>query len=236
MTGCGHNHRLPTPTGTKDPACQALENSGSGRTQDAAQGCLRLAVMTTGDVAQTGELERPRRLSRRGPTRRARRVLRAWEYLGLKAGSGTKSRRTRTYTSANDAANIGLWHRHHRSRCNRRREVQRARGPGPDLRGRRHWRVAGNFGVAVGFIFVEGDCDITGPRGILGAICRAGARRPVAFAAGNSTVFYSRDAINQWVGGNMGYQTLAWNEPEKTRDPGRGSKRGAAGWTGRPAP
>jgi hypothetical protein len=39
-----------------------------------------------------------------------------------------------------------------------------------------------------------------------------GTTTATAFTAGNSTILYSRDAVMTHVGGQMSYQTLAWNE------------------------
>ena len=71
--------------------------------------------------------------------------------------------------------------------------------------------ISGNL-LWRGLIYVEGDCEITGTAWILGAICVRGESTTDAFAAGNSTILYSQDAISIYVGGRMGYQTLAWNE------------------------
>lgn len=62
-----------------------------------------------------------------------------------------------------------------------------------------------------GMIYVEGDCKITGTPWIMGTVMVKGSA-DFEFSAGNCGIVYSEDAIQQYVGGLMPMQILAWRE------------------------
>lgn len=62
-----------------------------------------------------------------------------------------------------------------------------------------------------GMIYVEGDCKITGTPWIMGTVMVKGSA-DFQFSAGNCGIVYSEDAIQQYVGGLMPMQILAWRE------------------------
>jgi Tfp pilus assembly protein PilX len=62
-----------------------------------------------------------------------------------------------------------------------------------------------------GMIYVEGDCKITGTPWIMGTVMVKGSA-DFQFSAGNCGIVYSEDAIQQYVGGLMPMQVLAWRE------------------------
>jgi Tfp pilus assembly protein PilX len=62
-----------------------------------------------------------------------------------------------------------------------------------------------------GMIYVEGDCKITGNPWIMGTVMVKGTS-DFQFSAGNCGILYSEDAIQQYVGGLMPMQVLAWRE------------------------
>ena len=62
-----------------------------------------------------------------------------------------------------------------------------------------------------GMIYVEGDCKITGTPWIMGTVMVKGSA-DFQFSSGNCGIVYSEDAIQQYVGGLMPMQVLAWRE------------------------
>ena len=62
-----------------------------------------------------------------------------------------------------------------------------------------------------GLIYVEGDAKITGTPWIEGSII-VRQNADFNFSAGNCGVFYSQDAISQWVGSAMPMVTLSWRD------------------------
>ncbi|HMB68479.1 MAG TPA: pilus assembly PilX N-terminal domain-containing protein [bacterium] len=207
MAGCGHNHGLFTPVGTKIPGCYPWEKC-SGRTLDAVSNCL-IAVKTTGDVAVTGGSSDLEGFPVWSDTSSTNTFDNVWEYLGLTQDAWDEVKSRPDYTSANDSATPdGIMIVEHDATGGEKFNGQDGYGliyvnGDMDISGNLVWR---------GFIFVEGNCNITGTAWILGAICVRGVTSANAFAAGNSTILYSQDAISIYVGGRMGYQTLAWNE------------------------
>lgn len=207
MAGCGHNHDLFTPVGTKIPGCYPWEKCSS-RTLDATSNCL-IAVKTTGDIAETGGSSDLEGFPVWSDTSSTNTFDEVWEYLGLTQQVWDEVKSKPDYTSANDAANMdGIV------------IVDQNATGGEKFNGNTGFGliyvngdldISGNF-VWRGLIYVEGDCVITGTAWILGAICVRGTTTTDAFAAGNSTILFSQDAISLYVGGRLGYQTLAWNE------------------------
>lgn len=207
MAGCGHDHDLNTPVGTKIPGCYPWEECAN-RSQDAIQGCL-VAVMTTGDDAETGGASDLEGFPTWADTASVNTFYDVWDYLGISEEIWDDVKDDPDYTSANDAANMdGIVIVDGDATGGERFNGNVGQGliyVDGDM------EINGNF-VWKGFIFCEGDCTITGTAWILGAIAVRGVTTEDAFAAGNSTVLYSRDAISTLVGAQMGYQTLAWNE------------------------
>jgi hypothetical protein len=62
-----------------------------------------------------------------------------------------------------------------------------------------------------GMIYVEGDCKITGTPWIMGTVMVKGTS-DFQFSSGNCGILYSEDAIQQFVGGLMPMQVLAWRQ------------------------
>lgn len=62
-----------------------------------------------------------------------------------------------------------------------------------------------------GMIYVEGDCKITGTPWIMGTVMVKGSA-DFEFSSGNCGIEYSEDAIQQFVGGLMPMQVLAWRQ------------------------
>jgi PilX N-terminal len=62
-----------------------------------------------------------------------------------------------------------------------------------------------------GMIYVEGDCKITGTPWIMGTVMVKGTS-DFQFNSGNCGIVYSEDAIQQFVGGLMPMQILAWRQ------------------------
>jgi hypothetical protein len=207
MSGCGHNHDIATPVGTRIPGCRPFELCAN-RTADVTAGCL-VAVMTTGDIAATGGSSDLEGFPTWADTSSANNFFDIQDYLGISLNQWNEVRNNPDYTSSTDAVNMdGI-------------VVVEGDATGPE-------RWNGNVGTGLiyvngdmdisgnlvwkGMIYVEGDCDITGTAWILGAIMVRGTTTATAFSAGNSVILYSRDAISLYVGGQMSYQTLAWNE------------------------
>jgi hypothetical protein len=207
MAGCGHNHDVGTPDGTKIPGCYPFELC-SMRTTDLTDGCL-IAVMTTGDDAQTGGSSDLEGYPVWSDTSSTNSFFNVWEYLGIDQTTWNEVKSAPDYKSANDAANMdGICVVDGDATSSEKFNGNTGFGliyVNGDM------EIAGNF-VWRGLVYVEGDCKITGTAWILGAICVRGVTSTDAFAAGNSTILYSRDAINLYVGGRMAYRTLAWNE------------------------
>jgi hypothetical protein len=207
MAGCGHNHLITTPAGTKIPGCYPHEKC-SGRTLDATSNCL-IAVQTTGDVAQTGGSSDLEGFPVWSDTSSTNTFNNVWEYLGITQQTWDEVKSKPDYTSANDATSLdGILIRDGNATGGEKFNGNDGYGliyVNGDM------EISGNF-VWRGFVYVEGDCTITGTTWILGAICVRGTTTTNAFSAGNSTILYSQDAIGIYVGGRMGYQTLAWNE------------------------
>jgi hypothetical protein len=206
MSGCGHNHDLWTTAGTKIPDCRDWELCAN-RTLDAPEGCL-VAVMTTGDETTTGGSSDLEGFPTWSDTSSANTFYDVEQYLGISTAQWNQFRSHPDYTSANDAAVMdgsvivdGDATGGEKFNGNIGRGLIYVDGD-MDISGNFEWR---------GLIFVEGDCRITGTAWILGGICVRG-RTEDAFGAGNSTVLYSRDAIQMFVGDAFGYQTLAWSE------------------------
>ena len=207
MSGCGHNHDIGTPSGTKIPGCHPWELC-LNRTVDATAGCL-VAAMTTGDPALTGGSSDLEGFPTWADTSSANSFFDIEEYLGISLSTWQGVRDNPDYTSSNDAVNMNV--------------VVVVDG---DATGSEKFNgnvgtgliyvdgdmdISGNFEWR-GMIYVEGDCDITGTAWVLGAMIVRGTTSATAFSAGNSTILYSRDAIAMFVGGQMSYQVLAWNE------------------------
>ena len=207
MAGCGHNHDLFTPAGTKNPACQGFELC-AGRTLDSVAGCL-VSVMTTGDEAETGGASDLEGFPSWSDTSSTNAFFSVEEYLGLTTSAWEDIRDNADYSSANDAANMdGIVVVNHDATAGETFNGNVGTGliyvnGDMDISGNFEWR---------GLIYVEGNCTVTGTVWILGAIVVRGTTATDAFAAGNSTVLYSRDAISMFVGNQLEYQTLAWNE------------------------
>ncbi|NNE43447.1 MAG: hypothetical protein HKN12_04510, partial [Gemmatimonadetes bacterium] len=207
MAGCGHNHSLATTPGTKIPACNPFEEC-SFRTLDLTSGC-QVAVQTTGDVAATGGSSDLEGYPTWADTSSTNTFLEVWEYLGISQAQWLDIRNSPDYTSANDATNMdGIVVVSGDATSGEKFNGNVGRGllyVDGDL------DISGNFEWS-GFVYCEGNCTITGTAWILGAVAVRGTTTTNAFAAGNSTVLYSRDAINVYVGGRMKFQTLAWSE------------------------
>jgi hypothetical protein len=62
-----------------------------------------------------------------------------------------------------------------------------------------------------GMIYIEGDCKITGNPWILGTVMVKGTS-DFQFSAGNCGIYYSEEAIQQFVGGIMPMVTLSWRD------------------------
>ena len=62
-----------------------------------------------------------------------------------------------------------------------------------------------------GMIYIEGDCKIVGTPWIMGTVMVKGSA-DFQFSAGNCGIVYSEEAIQQYVGGLMPMQVLAWRE------------------------
>ena len=130
------------------------------------------------------------------------------QYLGVSLQQWNQIRSSPDYTSANDATNmdgIVVVDGH---------AVSGEKFNGNDGRGLIYvdgdMEIAGNF-VWRGLIYVEGNCEVTGTVWVLGAIIVRGTTTN-AFAAGNSTILYSRDAINTYVGSSVPFVQLGWKE------------------------
>jgi len=207
MSGCGHNHDMTTPTGTKIPACRNFEQC-SNRTQDAVAGCL-IAVMTTGDDAETGGSSDLDGFPAWGDTSSANIFYNVEEYLGITVSQWSQVRDDADYTSANDAAVM------HGTVVVDGDATGSETFNGTSGTGLIYvdgdMDISGNF-VWRGLIYVEGDCTITGTAWILGAMVVRGETTEGAFAAGNSTILYSQDAILTFVGQQLDYTTLSWRE------------------------
>jgi len=206
LAACGHNHDLYTPVGTKIPGCHPWELC-SMRTQDIPAGC-QFSVVTTGDPALTGGSSNVEGFPAWSDTSSTNVFNNVDEYLGIPEDIWEDVKSDPDYTSANDAVNMdGI-------------VVVNGDATGTEkFNGNDGYgliyvdgdmEIAGNFAWR-GLVFVEGNCDVTGTAWILGAILVRGTTT-VAFAAGNSTVLYSRDAINLYVSKGLDYTTLAWNE------------------------
>ena len=206
MTGCGHNHSINTPAGTKIPACRVNEECAN-RTLDATEGCL-VAVMTTGDEAATGGSSDLEGFPTWSDTSSTNPFFDVHEYLGLSLTEWNEVRNNPDYTSSNDASNMqGIVVVNGDATSGEKFNGNTGEGliyvdGDMDISGNFEWR---------GLIYVEGDCNITGTAWILGAIIIRG-RTTDAFGAGNSTILYSADAINTFVGQNMPLTQLAWKE------------------------
>ncbi len=207
MAGCGHNHNFDTPAGTKIPACNAHEQC-SNRTLDATSGCL-IAVMTTGDDANTGGSSDLEGFPAWSDTSSSNSFYESWEYLGLSENQWNDMKADPDYTSANDATNMdGIVVVNGDATSGEKFNGNVGTGliyvdGDMDISGNFEWR---------GLIYVEGNCNIVGTAWILGAMIVRGTTTNNAFGAGNSTILYSRDAITTYVGGAMDYQKLAWVE------------------------
>jgi hypothetical protein len=206
MHACGHNHDLWTPAGTLIPGCRTQELCAN-RSLDATEGCL-VAVMTTGDVIATGGSGDLEGFPTWSDSSSANTFYDIEQYLGRSTTQWNQFRSDPDYTSANDDAVMnGIVVINGDATDSERFNGTVGTGliyVNGDM------EIAGNF-VWRGLIFVEGDCKVTGTAWILGGICVRG-RTVDAFAAGNSTVLYSRDAIQMFVGNGFGFQTLAWSE------------------------
>jgi len=207
MAGCGHNHDIDTPVGTKIPGCYPWELC-SNRAQDAIAGCL-VGVMTTGDVASTGGSSDLEGFPAWSDTSSSNTFFDVHEYLGLSQAQWNEIRDDPDYSSANDATTMdGIviveWDATSSEKFNGNSGQGLIYVDGDmEVSGNLDWK---------GLIFVEGDCEITGTAWILGAIIVRGVTSTTAFGAGNSTILYSRDAIATHVGLHLDYQTLAWSE------------------------
>ena len=62
-----------------------------------------------------------------------------------------------------------------------------------------------------GLIYIEGDCKVTGTPWIEGSVI-VKQSADFNFSAGNCGVFYSEEAISQWVGSVMPMVTLSWRD------------------------
>jgi hypothetical protein len=206
MSGCGHDHDIDTPAGTKIPACRPWELCAN-RTLDAAAGCL-VAVMTTGDPAETSGSSDLEGFPTWSDTSSANPFYDIEEYLGLTLAQWNDIRNNPDYTSSNDATNMdGIVVVNGDATGGEKFNGNDGTGliyvdGDMDISGNFRWR---------GLIYVEGDCKITGTAWILGAMCVRG-RTDDAFAAGNSTVLFSRDAVAMYVGRSLRFTTLAWVE------------------------
>ncbi|GJM44609.1 MAG: hypothetical protein DHS20C21_14510 [Gemmatimonadota bacterium] len=206
MTGCGHNHDIATPVGTKIPACYPWELCNF-RSLDATARCL-VGVMTTGDDASTGGSSDLEGFPAWADTSSSNTFFDVHEYLGLTLAQWNEIRNNPDYTSANDAANMngivvveGDATSGEKFNGNTGTGLIYVNGD-MDIGGNFQWR---------GLIYVEGDCKIVGTGWLLGAMIVRGSTTD-AFAAGNSTILFSQEAISTYVGMNLGYQTLAWSE------------------------
>ncbi len=206
MCGCGHNHDMNTPVGTRIPACRPFELCAN-RTMDAVAGCL-VAVQTTGDDAATGGASDLEGFPAWSDTSSANAFFNVEEYLGLSVAEWNEIRSNPDYTSANDAAVMdGIVVVNGHATAGEKFNGNNGQGliyVDGDM------DIAGNF-VWRGLVFVEGDCEIIGTAWILGAIIVRGATTD-AFSAGNSTILYSQDAIATYVGSSLPLTQLAWKE------------------------
>jgi len=207
MAACGHNHDMWTPTGTTIPGCRAWELCVN-RTLDTTEGC-QVAVMTTGDDTDTGGSSNVEGFPAWSDTSSANPFHNVQEYLGITNAQWTQVKSNPDYTSANDAVNMdGIVIVNGDATGGERFNGNVGRGMiyvDGDM------EISGNF-VWRGLVFVEGDCEIVGTAWILGAIVVRGVSTAGAFAAGNSRVLYSRDAIRMFVGTHFSFTTLAWSE------------------------
>ncbi|HEU4930155.1 MAG TPA: pilus assembly PilX N-terminal domain-containing protein [Candidatus Krumholzibacteria bacterium] len=76
--------------------------------------------------------------------------------------------------------------------------------------------ITGNATINGGFkywglIYIEGDCNITGTPWIAGSLI-VKQDADFSFGSGNCGVFYSEEAISQWVGTVMPMVTLSWRD------------------------
>lgn len=206
LAACGHNHDLATPVGTMIPACHPFELC-SMRTLDVPAGC-QFSVMTTGDPALTGGSSDVEGFPAWSDTSSSNTFHDIHEYLGIPQDIWNDIKADPDYTSSNDAVNMdGIVVVDHDATASEKFNGNDGFGliyVNGDM------EIAGNF-VWRGLIYVEGDCVVLGTAWILGAILVRGSSA-VAFAAGNTTVLYSRDAINMYVSKGLDYTTLAWNE------------------------
>jgi hypothetical protein len=206
MAACGHNHDIATPTGVKIPQCRNFELC-SNRTMDAAAGCL-VAVMTTGDDANTGGSSDLEGFPVWSDTSSTNPFYDIEEYLGVTDQQWDQIRNNPDFSSANDAVNLeGIVIIEGDAVSTEKFNGNVGTGliyVDGDM------EIAGNFEWR-GLIYVEGNCDITGTGWILGAIIVRGTTTN-AFAAGNSTVLYSRDAIAAYVGSSVPRIQLGWKE------------------------
>jgi hypothetical protein len=206
MAGCGHNHDLWTPANTKLPNCAPWELCAN-HTLDATEGC-QVAVMTTGDDADTGGSSDLEGFPTWSDTSSSNPFYDIEAYLGISTAQWNEIRHDPDYRSANDAEWFdGVVIVDHDATGSE--EFNGGAGQGlicvdgdMHISGQFEWR---------GLIYVEGALKITGNPWILGAVVVRG-RTEDAFGAGSSTILYSRDAIQMFVGSHLGYQTLAWNE------------------------
>ncbi len=156
MTACGHNHDIATPAGSKIPACRNFELCAN-RTLDAAAGCL-VAVMTTGDPAQTGGSSDLEGFPAWSDTSSANSFYDIEQYLGITLPQWNQVRNNPDYTSSNDAVIMdgivvvdGNAVGGETFNGNDGTGLIYVNGD-MDISGNFRWR---------GLIFVEGNCDIT---------------------------------------------------------------------------
>lgn len=190
---CGWNHDISIPAGTVQNACFAYHES---------EGHLA-GVTTTGDVVDTqGSTDLDG-----SPTPTDTSPANPWytlaEVLGLSNNETQEVLDNADYTSIVHPLD-GVTY------------IQGDATLNSTLVGHGLLYITGNATINGGFkywglIYVEGDCNITGTPWIAGSLI-VKQDADFSFGAGNCGVFYSEEAISQWVGTVMPMVTLSWRD------------------------
>ena len=190
---CGWNHDIDMPAGTVQNACFAYHE---------AEGHLA-GVTTTGDVVD----EKGSTDVDGSPTAKDTNPANPWytlaEVLGL----------------SNEETQEVLDNADHNSIVNPLDGVTYITGNATlnsTLVGHGLLYVTGNVNINGGFkywglIYIEGDCKVTGTPWIEGSVI-VKQTADFNFNAGNCGIFYSEEAISQWVGSVMPMVTLSWRD------------------------
>jgi hypothetical protein len=205
MAGCGHNHDINTPQGTKDPQCQNWELC-LNRSLDASSGCLT-GIMTTGDAVASGGSTYLAGFPTVTDTSSTNPFYNIEEYLGISAAEWNAIQNHPDATTEAEAAvmssGIAVIDLGATANFNALNSTGLIYVNGDA-------RFGGNS-IFRGMIYVEGNCTVVGTIWMVGAIIVRGTTN-TAFSAGNSTILYSEEAVRVYVGGSMPVREIAWKE------------------------